>query len=233
MSNLLKLPFILTVVTSVSVATTAPFTARAEERFKGGNIMERKRILAVLPGVMKVAGWMLGGIEVAAILLDQRASSRHIAAMLAVKAKPTDFVLTPWSLFGCLLIVIGSWIRWRCYVELGSFFTYDLSIRENHRLVTSGPYSFVRHPSYSGGWLMLFGMHFWYGAPGSWVRESGMLDKTTGLLPFGLFVLANFTICVAAAIRTRSEDAMLRETFGEKWDQWSKKVPYALCPGIF
>lgn len=50
---------------------------------------------------------------------------------------------------GMVAVWIGGAIRIACYRELGRLFTYELTIREKHRLVTSGPYSIVRHPSYS------------------------------------------------------------------------------------
>ena len=43
-------------------------------------------------------------------------------------------------------------------MTLGRFFTYDVTIQPGHRVVTSGPYRWVRHPSYTGGLLGLLGL---------------------------------------------------------------------------
>jgi protein-S-isoprenylcysteine O-methyltransferase Ste14 len=53
---------------------------------------------------------------------------------------------------------------------LGRMFTYDLRITEHHRLITSGPYAFVRHPSYTGLMVTMLGMLACMGARGSWLR---------------------------------------------------------------
>ena len=45
---------------------------------------------------------------------------------------------------------VGGLIRYKCYRTLGSMFTFEMSIRKDHILVTSGPYAIVRHPSYTG-----------------------------------------------------------------------------------
>ncbi|CAA7269166.1 unnamed protein product [Cyclocybe aegerita] len=47
-------------------------------------------------------------------------------------------------------------IRRRCYHVLGRMFTFELTIRKNHWLITSGLYAYVRHSSYSSGALALF-----------------------------------------------------------------------------
>ncbi|CAF4350854.1 unnamed protein product, partial [Rotaria sordida] len=31
---------------------------------------------------------------------------------------------------------------------LGAFFTFELTIRSTHKLIKTGPYAYVRHPSY-------------------------------------------------------------------------------------
>ena len=47
-------------------------------------------------------------------------------------------------LVGVGMVIGGAALRIRCYRELGKMFTFQLKIRHNHRLVTSGPYSIIR-----------------------------------------------------------------------------------------
>jgi protein-S-isoprenylcysteine O-methyltransferase len=47
-------------------------------------------------------------------------------------------------------------------VTLGRQFTVDVSIRQDHALVQHGLYRLVRHPSYSGLLLAMFGLGLLY-----------------------------------------------------------------------
>lgn len=38
-----------------------------------------------------------------------------------------------------------------------------MSIRNDHKLVTNGPYAWVRHPGYTGVLLTLVGQAIWFG----------------------------------------------------------------------
>ena len=63
--------------------------------------------------------------------------------------------------------------------------------------------------------------------------ESGFWNNTGGKL---IFVAYAFIIIVFTSIltlsRTGAEDAALRKQFGSAWDEWAKKVPYLVIPGI-
>jgi protein-S-isoprenylcysteine O-methyltransferase len=43
-------------------------------------------------------------------------------------------------------------------VHLGRFFTVNVAIATNHRLIDTGPYRFVRHPSYTGALMAFLGL---------------------------------------------------------------------------
>ena len=58
---------------------------------------------------------------------------------------------------GTALFVFGLFLRWRAIIQLGRFFTVDVAITEQHRLVDTGVYRWVRHPSYSGALLAFIG----------------------------------------------------------------------------
>ncbi|TMK34849.1 MAG: hypothetical protein E6G58_10735 [Actinobacteria bacterium] len=50
-------------------------------------------------------------------------------------------------------VVLRTW----AIVTLGRFFTDDVTIQPGHRVVTAGPYRWVRHPSFTGGLVGLLG----------------------------------------------------------------------------
>lgn len=59
---------------------------------------------------------------------------------------------------GLVLFVCGLVLRWWSIVHLGRFFTVNVAIASDHRVVSDGPYRFVRHPSYSGVFLLFIGL---------------------------------------------------------------------------
>jgi len=112
-------------------------------------------------------------------------------------------------------------------------FTYEMSIRKDHTLVTSGPYSVVRHPGYTGVLITLTGMLLMHGAKGSWIRESGVLETTfmKGVTLFNLGVVSAITIGLLR--RMSKEDEALHQFCGKEWERWATRVPYKLIPWVF
>ncbi len=66
---------------------------------------------------------------------------------------------------GLALLTGGSLLRRHCWRLLGAAFTGDVQARAGQRIVTSGAYTLLRHPSYTAGILMNAGVGL---AMGSW-----------------------------------------------------------------
>jgi protein-S-isoprenylcysteine O-methyltransferase Ste14 len=69
----------------------------------------------------------------------------------------------PWlrpqvTLAGIVVIVLGAALRWWAIITLGRYFTFDVAVRSTQSVVQSGPYRFVRHPSYTAILIMLLGV---------------------------------------------------------------------------
>jgi protein-S-isoprenylcysteine O-methyltransferase Ste14 len=58
---------------------------------------------------------------------------------------------------GAAVGVAGAALLVWASVLLGRFFVHEAAIVQNHALITSGPYRFVRHPVYTGYLALLFG----------------------------------------------------------------------------
>jgi protein-S-isoprenylcysteine O-methyltransferase Ste14 len=151
-------------------------------------------------------------------------------AAMSASYPPRSFV-SQTAVLGLFLSIAGVYIRHACYRELGRQFTFDLSIRENHKLITSGPYSIVRHPSYVGTMLNLIGATLSQYSAGSWWSESGLASR-----PLGKGIAAAWCFMTlylsTLLLRAPTEDAMLRETFGEEWEAYAKRVRYWYIPGL-
>ena len=90
--------------------------------------------------------------------------------------------------------------------ELGKQWSLEARLVEGHKLVTTGPYKHVRHPIYTA-----------------------MLGKliATGIVLSHWAVLLGAVIVflIGTFIRTRFEERLLSEAFGEEFTRWRNKVP--------
>ncbi len=63
-----------------------------------------------------------------------------------------------WPVLGCAVGLTGVVLRWWAIWTLGAYFTRNLQIAEDHKVVVDGPYRYLRHPSYTGAILMFAGV---------------------------------------------------------------------------
>lgn len=104
---------------------------------------------------------------------------------------------------GLTCFLVGLLIRWTAIIQLGRFFTVNVAIAEDHRLITTGLYRYVRHPSYTGSLLVFFGL---------------------GLCMLNYYALAAvfLPICAAFLWRIRIEEQSLRGAFGARYDDYAR-----------
>src|SRR5207247_11297000 len=67
-------------------------------------------------------------------------------------------------LFGFILFLGGLALRWYSIGYLGRYFTVDVSVSPEHKLIDCGPYRCIRDPTYTGALLGFLGLGFcfWY-----------------------------------------------------------------------
>ncbi|KDQ51238.1 hypothetical protein JAAARDRAFT_62646 [Jaapia argillacea MUCL 33604] len=186
----------------------------------------------------RVIPWIAALGETVVVLAQHNPSSSTAARILELlvrreRASAIPIGLTAPFIFGTLLAISGGLLRSWCYNTLGRFFTFQMGIRRDHRLITKGPYSFVRHPSYTGAMLCSSGVWISLLSRGSWLRESGVAEYLVVQLVIALNILLLGLICGGMVLRISAEDAMLRKEFGKEWDEWAQRVPYRLFTGIY
>jgi protein-S-isoprenylcysteine O-methyltransferase Ste14 len=111
----------------------------------------------------------------------------------------------------CLFIAGGALRLWPIFV-LGHRFSAVVAIQEEHALVTTGPYRWIRNPSYLGGLLN--------GAGWALVFRSVL-----GVLVVG--VLAGLIVP-----RIRAEESLLTSEFGAEYDAYRRRT-WRLVPGLY
>jgi protein-S-isoprenylcysteine O-methyltransferase len=73
---------------------------------------------------------------------------------------PAARIRPAWAIFpaGFGLYAFGLALRWWAIIYLGRFFTVNVAVTSDHRVVDSGPYRYIRHPSYTGALLAFLGL---------------------------------------------------------------------------
>lgn len=99
-----------------------------------------------------------------------------------------------WTPIAILLLIIGITVRISAIVTLGKYYSPRVRIVNNHSIISSGPYYFVRHPAYLGLFLCflgfvifffnIFGLLFFFGVllPGL-VSRIKAEEKTLATIP--------------------------------------------------
>lgn len=95
----------------------------------------------------------------------QRAPIVVILALLALAAsvqvlfpRTESPFLNSGFFFGAGVASAGLLIRWYAIAYLGPYFNVNLVMKKDHRIVTHGPYKYIRHPSYTGVLLAVLGL---------------------------------------------------------------------------
>jgi protein-S-isoprenylcysteine O-methyltransferase Ste14 len=113
-----------------------------------------------------------------------------------------------------LVLVAGGYLLAVWAMLVNEYFSAVVRIQKDrgHRVVTTGPYSAIRHPAYAGGIA-------------STLATPLMLDAMWALIPAALVVLGMI-------IRTDLEDRVLRHEL-PGYQEYAAKVRFRLIPGLW
>jgi len=86
--------------------------------------------------------------------------SLYVSVVIAVVISLNNTAMLPhWFFYsGIFLTVIGVIVRQWAVFTLGRFFTLTIGVQKDQKVVDYGPYRFIRHPSYLGLLITLFGI---------------------------------------------------------------------------
>jgi protein-S-isoprenylcysteine O-methyltransferase Ste14 len=115
-----------------------------------------------------------------------------------------------WS--GLVLVAAGFILITWTTVELGRQYSVYITLQQDHRLITSGPYRYIRHPRYLGVMMVALGLALLFR---SWIALLA--------LPFLLALLI---------FRLSDEEKLLQEEFGGQWEAYVQRS-WRLVPFVY
>jgi protein-S-isoprenylcysteine O-methyltransferase Ste14 len=130
-----------------------------------------------------------------------------------VRALPVGFEKSTASLIVSMMIApLPVLLAWAATRHLGKQWQFEAAVNEDHELIQTGPYAWVRHPIYTS----MLGLLLAAGAALTW---------------WPMFVAGVVFFLIGTGIRVRLEDRLLADRFGEQFLAYRARVR-AFIPSI-
>lgn len=107
-------------------------------------------------------------------------------------------------IIGLILFIIFSWVQVSSFKALGEFYSQDILIFKNHKLIKLGLYKYLRHPQYFSQILSDFGV--------------GLALMGYIIIPIVIFIEIPLFI-----LRAKAEENLLSAYFNEEFKEYKKK----------
>jgi protein-S-isoprenylcysteine O-methyltransferase Ste14 len=187
--------------------------------------------LIYLVFVLTIREWFIALRQRQAVnLLPERSVRANLLVMLLALAIFVPFFIFGWiplfllpagaarilDVIGLALYLSGMsfllWARHTLGKMWGLTTAGQVKLRNDHRLIQSGPYAFVRHPLYFGAWVFLFGLVLLY--------------------PVWVMLILFLATLVSYSARARLEETALADRFGAEWTAYRQRTKF-LIPFIY
>lgn len=147
----------------------------------------------------------LGVAILASVVSGALAASRHVAPLPG----------SPWwpVIAGLSLMWAGFALRVWAILTLGRFFQVMVLVQDHHKVIDTGPYRLLRHPSYLAMIAIQTGIGL---AEGDWASIALMFTITT----------------VAFSVRIKVEERALLAALGEDYAAYAQRTA-RLVPGLY
>lgn len=117
------------------------------------------------------------------------------------------------QVLGLALLVAGLALRWYAILYLGRYFTVNVAVTADQPVIDTGPYRWVRHPSYTGALVALLGLGL------SWGNAAALAVVLLGSL-------------LALSYRISVEEQALLRGLGEPYRAYMQRTR-RLIPGLY
>ncbi|MEM8999557.1 MAG: protein-S-isoprenylcysteine O-methyltransferase [Bacteroidota bacterium] len=144
---------------------------------------------------------------------------------LGMMLLPAFYVATPYlgfanyqlpdvlGIVGMVLLSPASILFYLSHRDLGRNWSASLEIREQHNLVSTGIYKYIRHPMYTAIWIWVFCQA---------LLLQNYIAGLSGFISFGLLYF----------LRVGKEERMMEKVFGQKYVAYKEKTK-RLMPKLF
>jgi protein-S-isoprenylcysteine O-methyltransferase Ste14 len=109
------------------------------------------------------------------------------------------------TIAGFIILWFGVVLRNYSIRILGKHFTPTIQLQQDHDLITVGPYSIIRHPSYLGALLAIVGIAIFF-------------NSLIGT------VAACIAMMIAYVVRIDAEEKALKSLFGSKYQEYQQRT---------
>jgi protein-S-isoprenylcysteine O-methyltransferase Ste14 len=125
-------------------------------------------------------------------------------ALIALRVGEIEAGWLPVRVAGLAVGLAGAVLLVWAAVVLGRFLMHEAAVREDHALIESGPYRFVRHPVYAGYLALLLG---------------------SGVAALNVCVWLFWPVSLLGIlIQTASEEKLLRARFGPVYERYIRRT---------
>jgi protein-S-isoprenylcysteine O-methyltransferase Ste14 len=121
-----------------------------------------------------------------------------------------DSPILRWT--GLVLAILGMGLIFWSGMALGKLYSPEVTLQKEHRLITDGPYRYIRHPRYLGGMILGIGLSLLFR---SWI---------------GIVLTLVFVAIVL--FRIKDEEALMSREFGLEWETYCRKS-WRMVPFLF
>ena len=181
------------------------------------------RSLILGPWIFFIAYWMAGALKTRRTVSQESFASRYGIVVLEVlgyfllfsdwaeigilgrRVVPRTYALAITGVvFTWIGIAIALWARW----HLGQYWSARVTLKEDHKLICTGPYAYFRHPIYSGLDLAAIG-------------GALAIDRWRCVVGVVLIVLGYW-------IKARKEESMLAAQFGDAFAEHCRRTGFLI-----
>lgn len=113
-----------------------------------------------------------------------------------------------YRIVGLVFYLIFSWVQIWAYRTLGENYSQDVVILNNHKLVKSGLYRFIRHPQYLAQFLV-------------------DLSASIAVLSYLIFPIA-FVELILLIQRAKLEETLLKKYFKDSFDEYKSRSGFMI-----